>query len=248
MKVQLISDLHLDVNPMQPPCGGSADLCLIAGDLHEVDQGVALIEAVLQARPVVYVLGNHECYTSSLRVVREKFLQHARRLPNFHFLDRRTAVFEGVRIIGATLWTDFNRQAPLSMMQARGMVKDYEHIHHDHENRLVLPADILNEHLLDLAFIESELAKPWAGNTVVLTHHAPSEDSCSGRYANQYNNFLFASRLERLFYDYPIHTWAHGHIHQPVDYQINSSRVLSNPRGTQPAECAAYNPYFEFVC
>ena len=246
MKAQLFSDLHLDVTPMEPPVGGDADLCLIAGDLHEVDQGIAFIEEMLKARDVVYLPGNHEAYTASLARVRALFRQHAKRLPGFTFLDRSTVVYEDVRFIGATLWVDFDRQNPLAMIQGQGLIKDYQYIAHDTENRLILPADILQEHQRDLAFIEAELARPWQGKTVLMTHMAPSHRSCTGKYAGAYSNFLYASDLERLFHQYPINYWAHGHIHDAVDYQLGDARLISNPRGTSARAAAQFDPYFTF--
>lgn len=246
MKAQLFSDLHLDVTPMAPPIGGDADLCLIAGDLHEVDQGIAFIEEMLKARDVMYLLGNHEAYTTSLTKVRALFRQHAERLQGFTFLDRSTVVYEDVRFIGATLWVDFDRQNPLAMIQGQELIKDYQYISHDMENRLIVPADILLEHQRDLAYLEAELAKPWQGKTVVMTHMAPSHRSCTGKYTGAYSNFLYASDLERLFHLYPIDYWAHGHIHDPVDYRIGDTRVISNPRGNSARATSQFDPFFTF--
>jgi predicted phosphodiesterase len=68
MKLWILSDLHLDVNrrhplrlPQPPP---AHDAVVIAGDICQgIVEGVRFIaEAGLDAKPVLYVAGNHEFY------------------------------------------------------------------------------------------------------------------------------------------------------------------------------------------
>jgi len=247
MRNQLISDIHLDVRPMKAPVKADADICMIAGDLHELDQGIAFIEDILEHMPVLYLPGNHEAYTSSIDRVGALFRQHVSRLKDFHFMDRHTVAFEDVRYIGATLWTDFNRGNPLSMMQATGMVKDYLYINNVQEDDRISPEEILRRHQLDLDYICRELEKPWAGKTVVMTHHAPSYQSCRGRYLHSPSNFLYASNLDDLIEGYAPDIWVHGHIHEPLDYTIGSTRILCNPRGSRFVEGQEFDPFFTFT-
>lgn len=247
MKIQLISDIHLDVRDHEAPVETDADVCLIPGDLHELDHGIAFIEAMLCRRPVLYLLGNHEAYTSSIDRVSALFRQHMSRLDGFHFMDRRTLAFDGVRFIGATLWTDINRGHPLSMMQATGLVKDYLYIDNAEGTDRVQPAEILKRHQQDLAFIRQELERPWAGKTVVVTHHAPSFQSCAGRFANHPANFMYASNLDDLIEGYSPEIWVHGHIHTRLDYKIGQTRILCNPRGSRAVEGHDFDPYFTFT-
>ncbi|MBD8088724.1 metallophosphoesterase family protein [Pseudomonas fluorescens] len=247
MKNQLISDIHLDVHPMEAPIGGDADACLIAGDLHELDQGIDFIERILKVRPVLHLLGNHDAYTSSIDRVAKLFSQHVNRLKDFYFMDRHTAVLEDVRYIGATLWTDFNRGNPLSIMQATGMVKDYLYINNAAEDDRIRPEEILRRHQLDLAYIRHELEKPWPGKTVVMTHHSPSYQSCQGRFAHSPSNFLYASNLDDIIKGYAPDVWVHGHIHSRLDYHIGATRILCNPRGSRAMEGQDFDPYFTFT-
>ena len=67
---------------------------------------------------------------------------------------------------------------------------------------------------------------------VVITHHAPSEQSISAIYKNDHLNPAFASNLEDFILGYPnIKLWCHGHIHTASDYKIGECRVICNPRG-----------------
>lgn len=248
MKNQLISDLHLDVNPiLEVPIEGDADVCIIPGDLHELDQGIDFIERMLEVRPVLHLMGNHEAYTSSINRVAALFRQHMARLKDYHFMDRHTVIFEDVRYIGATLWTDFNRAHPLSMIQGSGMVKDYLYINNEQEDGRVTPQEILRRHKRDLTYICQELDKPWCGKTVVMTHHAPSFQSCRGRFANLPSTFMYASDLDDLIEGYAPDVWVHGHIHTRLDYEIGSTQILCNPRGSRAVEGHNFDPHFTFT-
>ena len=63
MKIALLSDLHLSVQPLELP-HTDADLVVLAGDLQRPVQGMAWARQF--NRPTLYVAGNHEFYGSDL--------------------------------------------------------------------------------------------------------------------------------------------------------------------------------------
>jgi hypothetical protein len=73
---------------------------------------------------------------------------------------------------------------------------------------------------------------------VVITHHAPSFASVHERYRSDTTmNGGFASNMDDFILDHPnIKYYFHGHMHDPVDYMIGTTRVMSNPRGYTPYE------------
>jgi Icc-related predicted phosphoesterase len=74
---------------------------------------------------------------------------------------------------------------------------------------------------------------------VVVTHHAPSQQSIHPRYG--VNNKLspaYASSLESLMGE-PVRLWIHGHTHDSFDYCIEGTRVVANPRGYAPRDINA---------
>jgi Icc-related predicted phosphoesterase len=85
---------------------------------------------------------------------------------------------------------------------------------------------------------------------VVVSHHAPSPLSINEQYKDDYHmNFGYHSNLTEFIMDHPqIKTWVHGHMHDPVDYMIDGTRVLSNPRGYYGYETQAtiFDPGFSF--
>ena len=74
-------------------------------------------------------------------------------------------------------------------------------------------------------------ARPHAGPTVAITHHAPSRGSIHPRFADSLLNACFVSAAERLVDGRRASLWIHGHTHDSFDYRLNGARVLCNPRG-----------------
>jgi hypothetical protein len=53
----------------------------------------------------------------------------------------------------------------------------------------------------------------------------------------------YASDLSEFVLDHEnIKVWVHGHMHDPVDYVIGGTRVVSNPRGYTPWEGDQFVP------
>ncbi|HEY3599226.1 MAG TPA: metallophosphoesterase, partial [Paraburkholderia sp.] len=92
------------------------------------------------------------------------------------------------------------------------------------------PADTLALHACARAWLERELAKPFGGKTIVVTHHAPHRRSLAERYANDPVSSGFVSDLPALVRA-PAALWVHGHTHTAFDYVENGTRVVCNPRG-----------------
>ena len=95
-------------------------------------------------------------------------------------------------------------------------------------------------HGVSRQFITEELAKPFDGPTVVVTHHAPSWLSVPDKFREA--SAAYASRLEDLILDHEPLLWIHGHTHTSFDYKIGKTRIVCNPRGYHGFEL---NPDFE---
>ena len=236
MKIRTMSDLHLEFGEFTPT-PMDADVLVLAGDIHMKLRAMKWIETHFPDVPVIYVPGNHEYYGS-------KFLGHFLKLKeaapkNVHVMDRDEIVIGGIRFLGTTLWTDFNLawNQPLAMWDAQQSINDYKKITFGASGRYrkLRPADLLAEHALSLSWLRKQLAQPFEGTTVVVTHHAPSELSIPEFYQDNRDNLngAYASRLEHLFSE-SVPVWVHGHMHSTLDYELAGTRVLCNPRGYFP--------------
>ena len=93
------------------------------------------------------------------------------------------------------------------------------------------PSDSAALFKIHARWLESKLAEPYPGPTVVITHHAPSRKSIHPRFADSLLNACFVSDAERLIDGSRARVWTHGHTHDSFDYFLNGTRVVCNPRG-----------------
>lgn len=234
MRIQLASDLHLEFLVSTRPeeaviaPARDADVLVLAGD---IGTGLQALEVFAEwPAPVLYVAGNHEFYGFDLQALR-RHLADAARGTSVRFLDNSVADFGGTRFLGTTLWTDYKLSPNVPQAQAMGIaaraLADHGRIRH--EGGMFSPADALTEHLESRAWLESELAKPYDGRTVVVSHHGPHPGSIHPRYATDPLNAAFASDLSPLLDGASL--WLHGHVHDSFDYTMNGCRVVANPLG-----------------
>ena len=65
MRLHILGDLHLEFGPVRIPAP-DADIVVLAGDIHLGREGRKWARNQFPAKPVIYVLGNHEFYRHSL--------------------------------------------------------------------------------------------------------------------------------------------------------------------------------------
>jgi Icc-related predicted phosphoesterase len=98
--------------------------------------------------------------------------------------------------------------------------------------------DTVKMHYESKRYIEEKVKNNPDKPIVVITHMAPTFESVNWKFkGEQTTNGAYCSDLSDLILDNPnIKTWVHGHVHDPVDYMVGSTRVLCNPRGYVPWE------------
>jgi Icc-related predicted phosphoesterase len=239
LKLWPISDLHLAKG--EGWAAGhipAADVAVVAGDVCE---GVVAAVEWLAAhiRPhmrVVYVPGNHEFYGTALNHALMMGKDAAAKA-GIDLLDGDAVVIEGVRVIGATLWTDYllfgERLRWAAMAQARHSLNDHRLIAWSTDPwRRFKPEDAAALHLRSVLEIERHLLHQHrAGPTVVVTHHAPLVDSIAPNLRADLLSAAYVSDLSDLVSRVGPALWVHGHTHHAVDMEVHGMRLLSNPRG-----------------
>lgn len=247
MKLNILSDLHVGFSPRDTPLN-DADVVALAGDIAPPRQAAQW--ALRLDKPVVYVLGNHEFYGSSI----EAATADLKRLcagTHVHVLDNDEVIIEGVRFFGSTLWTNFmlfgdgiDRVATID--EAHRLMRDFSRIRvDDASGALFTPADSAALFERNTRWLDRMLDVPHAGPTVVITHHAPSRRSIHPRFADSLLNACFVSDAEHLVGADRAQWWIHGHTHDSFDYVLNGTRVICNPRGYAKAgvnENARFDP------
>lgn len=257
MKINVISDLHLDFADLTLPGGDvlilSGDVCEarhLKKDMYNKDMILFEHEDKLQRpdryyrfleeecgkyREVVMVMGNHEHYGFQYQ---KTYAHIAANLPNnVTLLENQTHTIDDVVFVGATLWTDMNKGDDLTMWHMKSMMNDYKQVTMFNEAKSayhrLTPEKTVEDHYKSRQFIAEAVANKFDQKFVVVTHHAPSKASTKPQYINDtMMNGAYSSDLSKFILENPqIKLWTHGHTHDVFDYMIGSTRIVCNPRG-----------------
>lgn len=224
MKIQVFSDIHLEFGEIALSAT-DADVVVAAGDIGVGLSGIEWLTS--SGKPTIYVAGNHEFYGGDL-VHTGDAIAHETRDTDIHFLENRTVAIDGVRFIGATLWTDFMGGNKKFMAQAQETMNDYHQI--ARRSIPLQPQDLVEVNTASRAWLARELQDPYDGKTVVVTHHAPTLESWLYSERSFYRA-AYCNDLHGLLERFSIDLWVHGHIHAALDYHAHDVHVVCNPRG-----------------
>jgi predicted phosphodiesterase len=257
MKIQLLSDLHLEAHPhwRATPAAG-ADLLVLAGDvgsyqtgsqLTDTDFGLGQFSAAQGwPTPVLFVPGNHEYDSQDFDAAHARLRETCERL-GLLWLERETRVIDGVRFVGTTLWTDFDALSPSTAMAANASAnalaqqlkardKAFRAANYylkktqtARHGEAWLADGVRAQALVCQQWLREALATPFDGPTVAVTHFAPSLHSADPRYGNTPGTAGFCNALDDLLPHAQL--WLHGHLHAPSHYTHNGCRVIANPLG-----------------
>lgn len=247
MKIQIISDLHLEYGGLDHPQASDADLVILAGDIHIGLKGVVwAIESFTV--PVIMVFGNHDHYGESNAY--PSLLNRAKELTrgtHVTILENEITEMEGVLFVGCTLWTNFELHGNPLLDSRRAMdnILDFDRIYIDGENRKILPMDMSGLHFESRRFLSDLVGMLSEKKTVLVFHYSPTSLSIKDEIRGNSLNPAFASRTDDIIMDINPVLVVHGHTHTSFDYIHPGcdSRIVCNPRGYK--EINMLNPEFE---
>ena len=255
MNIQLLSDLHLETHPhFVPEFAPGADVLILAGDIGSYQEGSMLVtqgdqdfglarfspRADLAAWPVpvFFVPGNHEYDGMPFEEAHARLQETCERL-QITWLHRRVKVMNGVRLIGCTLWSDFEALVPLQgpltqQLKAREKAERAADFYLRKTGTTLDGKPFLSDKVraqaqADQAWLTQALSEPFEGVTVVVTHFAPSLKSADPRYGLTPGTAGFCNALDHLLPK--ANLWLHGHLHCAHDYVHAGCRVVANPLG-----------------
>jgi hypothetical protein len=188
--------------------------------------------------PVFFVPGNHEYDGLPFEEADARLRETCERL-EITFLHQRLVVMKGVRLIGCTLWSDFEALVPLSgpitqQLQARQKAERAADFYLRKTGTTLngepfLSGAVRAKAQEDQAWLSDALSESFEGPTVVITHFAPSLRSADPRYGLTPGTAGFCNALDHLMPK--ANVWLHGHLHCAQDYVHHTCRVLANPFG-----------------
>lgn len=244
MKIQLLSDLHLETEDFTPRPAPGADLLVLAGDIDSTWQGLGLFAD--WPVPVIFVPGNHEFDARDIDEALAGLRDRCRQL-GIMLLEKDTLILAApdgrrVRFVGTTRWSDFDlfgEDKRAKAIRAAGyFVKVMKARRH---GEVFGPEQVREEALRCRAWLADTLAQrpqdapPGQGwdTTVTVTHYGPSLLSADPRYGGQPGTASFCNADDDLMPG--AQWWIHGHLHCRQDYTVahagGTTRVVSNARG-----------------
>jgi Calcineurin-like phosphoesterase len=233
VKIQVISDLHLEHSKPPVLTNTGSDVLILGGDIalaqhiyrhprgdlpnnaenaHKAQRYRDFFQHVNDNwAHVIYVAGNHEHYSGrwdrTVPVLREELAHY----PRIHFCDQDRVVIDDVVFLGVSLWTDFNGGDRVDMLAMRDLMNDYHQIT-EMQNRngtdvyhKLRPETTYHKHHSDLEWLRVQLSLD-KRKTVVVGHHCPSFQSVHHSYQQpRYRtmNGAFASNLDEFILDHP---------------------------------------------
>ena len=250
MRLQLLSDLHLETEVFTPTPAPDAELLVLAGDIDSSWAGLELFRD--WPVPVLFVAGNHEFdereLTQTWPALRERCTQLGLRLLECESLVVPDAAGKRIRFVATTRWCDFDLFGPSQRERAMRAGRYFMKVMRSTRHGAAFDAAAVREEALVCgAWLSSELKRSkgaWDA-TVVVTHFAPSLRSADPRYGDQPGTASFCNADDALlpFAD----LWIHGHLHCQHDYRVEhaggATRVVCNSRGhARKGEADAHQP------
>lgn len=231
LRCRVLSDLHFEFHDdggrafVESLDNRNVDVLIVAGDLTTQRHIRAALRMLCDRfRRVVYVLGNHEFYHSSLRETYESVLAADIEMNNLAILDCDAVTIDDVRFVGCPLWFRRSDADPSGMNDFR-LIRDFE-------------SWVYAENARCIDYLERTV-RP---GDVVVTHYLPSQRSVAPRYIGSPLNPFFVCDVGPLIFEQQPALWVHGHTHDSCDYRIGATRVVCNPFGYKDHE---ENPRFD---
>lgn len=250
MKLQLLSDLHLETELFEASPAAGAEVLVVAGDVDSSWTGLAQFRD--WPVPVLFVAGNHEFDRREIAQAWPLLRERCARL-GIRLLECETAVLtagngERIRFVGTTRWSDFDLFGASERERSMRAGRYFAKIMKSTDHGAPFDAAAVREVALECrAWLAQELHRPRGSwdRTVVVTHFAPSLRSADPRYGCQPGTASFCNADDDLLACADL--WLHGHLHCSQDYRVEhasgSTRVVCNPRGhAQKGEPVRFQP------
>jgi predicted phosphodiesterase len=240
VKLQLLSDLHLESEDFEPRALPGADLLLLAGDIDSTWTGYRRFAG--WPVPVLVVAGNHEFDGRELNEAWPAFRALCVEL-GFRLLECESVTLDDadgsrVRFLGTIRWSDFAVFGEAGRARAERAGSYFQRVMGSRLGGAVFDvAAVRAQAEACRRWLEGELQRPPRGRwerTVVVTHFAPSLRSADPRFGGQPGTASFCNADDDLIprADH----WLHGHLHCRHDYFVTRggrapTRVRCQARG-----------------
>lgn len=245
MKIDIVSDVHLEFGTYIPSNPNKSDVLIMAGDIipiYLLANNKKYIKYFEQCgklyKHIIYIFGNHEYYNGDIRLEfdnAQKWLGH---IDNLRIVNNKVVKIDDVSFMCGTMWTDCNKEDPLTMLQLIQGMNDFRVIKDSSKASMyggidyLTPEDTVIEHKLFKKFLISALNNNHE-KCIVVTHHSPSLRSIPEEYRRDYHmNGGYTTNLDEFIMNRPyIKAWIYGHTHSPNEFMVGETMLINNARG-----------------
>ena len=249
MKISLVNDCHNEFQIWSVVNPDNADVLVLAGDIVPVhllkdpkdgEKHTKFFEDCGKLyKDVIYIFGNHELYFNDLATAFDVTKEHLKHISNLHLVNNEVVEINDVAFFCGTMWSDANREDPMTMLTLTQSMNDYRYIkntakksHYSYDD-IIDPEDTVAEFKLFKKFLIKTMPLYQDKKCVVVSHHAPTFRAIPEEYKRDYHlNGGFASNLDELILNRPfIKYWLYGHSHSPKQFCIGETTLINNARG-----------------
>ena len=228
MKIQLVSDLHLEflkkeeIIELVNSLYNKVDVLVLAGDIatvHVADFALTTFSKRFKNSKIVWIHGNHEYYHSDKESVHELSCALQQKLDNLYWLHNDFVEINDKKIFGTSLW--FSRTPDIDLFKHK--LNDFRYISNfEHW--------VYKDNTKAIKFLRNNIRK----DDIVVTHHLPLQNSINEIYRNNDLNRFFLCDMQNIIKLKRPKLWFHGHTHFSLDYVYEHTRIVCNPRGYVP--------------
>jgi Calcineurin-like phosphoesterase len=252
MRLQILSDLHLETETFEATPAAGAELLVLGGDIDRRWEG--LRPFANWPVPVLFVPGNHEFDGRDVDQAAIDLRAFCDSL-GIRMLHRDTAVIADdrgrrIRFCGTVRWSDFDLFGAAGREKALRAGSYFQRVMGATRHGQPFDAEAVRAMGLGCrAWLERTLEEVPQGRwdaTVAITHFAPSLRSADPRYGPQSTTASFCNADDDLIPRCDL--WIHGHLHCRHDYLVeragkHASRVVCQARGlAKKGEAEGFDP------
>jgi hypothetical protein len=247
MRIQILSDIHLDYRKSLPNIRPKAPYLFLAGDIGNIETSPRIYKEFMDYVSKYWthtfvILGNHELYSNAKNIedLTDVYVALFQKYNNITFLNNEETYIEGYRVLGSTLWSHIDISKKDSIMKYVNSI-----------DKMNITPMIYNKlHYLSAKWLETNYISSYP-KTIIITHYPATQNidtyAPKHRYQSQHIKDVIGTNIagNKIFpYKDNKIIFISGHTHYSFDITdpLNKNiRYISNQLG-YPNERTQFYP------
>ena len=230
MKLQILSDIHLDHIPislqkdvlLKLRC--DVDAILLAGDIfsyYGIEFQMQIMNDVFNGIPIYFIPGNHEYYNTSKNAMDIVMIEECLKY-DIHYLENMCLLLPDneTYIIGGCGWHDSINDYYMSL-------NDFHKIH----DLKIDKCSSMEWNKKTFNFFKTQLERLKDKKVICMSHNSPLNLFIPEKFKNDPLNTYFVNDWSDLINEYKPILWVSGHFHQHKTFIYESTYCVENSYG-----------------